>query len=120
MPEVRIELTTYPLPRGCATTTLLRQPVAFSRANASGPLLIAEAPVERKGGGAMKSAGGNSKTDVRKARLASALRANLKRRKAGAPAAKSHAASTMPPAHAWGTAPQAGLENAPEPAHRRR
>jgi len=22
---VRIELTTYPLPRGCATTTLLRQ-----------------------------------------------------------------------------------------------
>src|SRR5579871_5156929 len=24
VPEVRIELTTYPLPRGCATTTLLR------------------------------------------------------------------------------------------------
>lgn|SRR6476646_2100327 len=26
VPEVRIELTTYPLPRGCATTTLLRRP----------------------------------------------------------------------------------------------
>ena len=26
VPEVRIELTTYPLPRGCATTTLLRHP----------------------------------------------------------------------------------------------
>ena len=29
VPEVRIELTTYPLPRGCATTTLLR-PMAGS------------------------------------------------------------------------------------------
>ena len=26
VPQVRIELTTYPLPRDCATTTLLRQP----------------------------------------------------------------------------------------------
>src|SRR5207302_377564 len=26
VPQDRIELSTYPLPRGCATTTLLRQP----------------------------------------------------------------------------------------------
>ena len=26
VPQVRIELTTYPLPRDCATTTLLRLP----------------------------------------------------------------------------------------------
>ena len=29
VPQVRIELTTYPLPRDCATTTLLRQPWYF-------------------------------------------------------------------------------------------
>ena len=29
VPQVRIELTTYPLPRDCATTTLLRQPVWY-------------------------------------------------------------------------------------------
>jgi hypothetical protein len=47
----------------------------------------------------------------RKARLAAALKENLKRRKAQARAkgAKSAAARTL------GTAPQAGLETAPQP-----
>ncbi len=31
VPQVRIELTTYPLPRDCATTTLLRQPWHFRK-----------------------------------------------------------------------------------------
>ncbi len=28
VPQARIELATYPLPRGCATTTLLRRTIA--------------------------------------------------------------------------------------------
>ncbi len=41
MPEERIELSTYPLPRGCATTTLLRRSEAFSGWNLAGAEPIA-------------------------------------------------------------------------------
>jgi hypothetical protein len=51
----------------------------------------------------------------REARLAAALKENLKRRKqaASGPAAKE------PPAKTLGTAPQAGLENSPKAAPKR-
>jgi hypothetical protein len=77
VPEVRIELTTYPLPRGCATTTLLRHPGA-------------KPPEERrlypivwlKGKGCCVAK--SPKSPEAKERLAAALRENLKRRKAQA------------------------------------
>jgi hypothetical protein len=53
VPEVRIELTTYPLPRGCATTTLLRQtakPALKSRDEATAAAPIAEGVTEEKSG----------------------------------------------------------------------
>src|SRR5690348_10017701 len=69
VPEVRIELTTYPLPRGCATTTLLRLPgFPEGRAYSLGV---------PSGKGRMKA-----QSEARKERLAAALRANLRRRKA--------------------------------------
>jgi hypothetical protein len=52
--------------------------------------------------------------DGRKARLESALKENLKRRKLQA-RNKSQDAGAAPPARELGTAPQAGLENKPEP-----
>ena len=51
----------------------------------------------------------NPRTD----RLAAALKENLKRRKSQARAKQG--ASDAPKAKAWGTAPQAGLEDRPEP-----
>jgi hypothetical protein len=61
------------------------------------------------------------KDSPRKARLAAALKENLKRRKAqarakGAPeSTRAKGAAKSTPARALGTAPQAGLETAPEP-----
>ena len=51
------------------------------------------------------------KDAARTARLAVALKDNLKRRKAHA---RAKAAPAAPPARTLGTAPQAGLENAPD------
>ena len=39
VPQDRIELSTYPLPRGCATTTLLRQPKLDPIGSRAGALL---------------------------------------------------------------------------------
>ena len=78
VPEVRIELTTYPLPRGCATTTLLRLPVAKPGTNVPGRGSIAHA------GG--KGKGTKIHSKIRQERLARALRENLKRRKTVSPA----------------------------------
>lgn len=78
VPEERIELSTYPLPRGCATTTLLRHRRAL------GPVVPAH---EAAGAGAITQAIPQGKgvmttaSDARKDRLAAALRENLKRRK---------------------------------------
>ena len=74
VPEERIELSTYPLPRGCATTTLLRLPSG----KRAGPGAITHRPDEGK---AMRSS-------ARTEKLAAALKANLKRRKARARALK--------------------------------
>ena len=46
VPEERIELSTYPLPRGCATTTLLRRP---RRAERPGAEAIAQPNAKGKG-----------------------------------------------------------------------
>ena len=70
VPEERIELSTYPLPRGCATTTLLRQ--IRRRAGGYSPRVV-------RGKGFIV---GNSSD--KSERLAAALRENLKRRKARA------------------------------------
>jgi hypothetical protein len=53
------------------------------------------------------------RTGPRKSRLAAALKENLKRRKAQSRAKAEPDAA--PKANALGTAPQAGLENEPEP-----
>ena len=54
----------------------------------------------------------SSKKDARReGRLATALKDNLKRRKAQA---KAKAATSAPPARTLGTAPQAGLEGEPK------
>ena len=72
-----IELSTYPLPRGCATTTLLRH------RRATGPVVPAH---EAAGAGAITQAIPQGKgvmttaSDARKDRLAAAC-ASLKRRK---------------------------------------
>jgi hypothetical protein len=56
------------------------------------------------------------KNDKRKTRLAAALKENLKRRKTQARAKAGIDASAAPgKARTLGTAPQAGLEDAPEP-----
>jgi hypothetical protein len=71
VPEERIELSTYPLPRGCATTTLLRLTVpADAGARCYSPRV-------EGGKGPVKAPSSD-----RKDRLAAALRENLKRRKA--------------------------------------
>jgi hypothetical protein len=106
VPQDRIELSTYPLPRGCATTTLLRHVPVHSRGTAA----ITHATHARKGVAlpAMPAKKDSAKT----ARLAAALKENLKRRKAKA---RATGAAKSSPARALGTAPQAGLESAPEP-----
>ena len=74
VPEARIELATYPLPRGCATTTLLRRPcVADGQTTRGGGYN----PADPEGQRGMKI-----KSSFRQDRLAAALRENLKRRKA--------------------------------------
>ena len=75
VPQDRIELSTYPLPRGCATTTLLRRTIGRE---ARGSVAIAHDSGERKV--AERTAEAARKKD----RLAAALRENLKRRKAQA------------------------------------
>jgi hypothetical protein len=47
VPEVRIELTTYPLPRGCATTTLLRPALGRRAAQERGCYILLMAEKER-------------------------------------------------------------------------
>ena len=79
----------------------------------AGALLIAESVGQRKGRNPVKSAGRKGEKDARVARLAAALRENLTRRKAQA---RAKAEGPEPPARVAGTAPQAGLENAPEQA----
>src|SRR5205823_7487821 len=80
VPEVRIELTTYPLPRGCATTTLLRRSQGEGRARM---------PARTQNGGcySAKPSGrervAKLEAEKRRERLAAALRENLRRRKAG-------------------------------------
>ena len=91
VPEVRIELTTYPLPRGCATTTLLRHPSGFARWRAA----IAHQYVQGKSGQTAMS----TKATDREKRRAAALRQNLKRRKAAAQSLPSAVPSTTAPAH---------------------
>jgi hypothetical protein len=59
------------------------------------------------------SNGRKTESEARKARLAAALRANLKRRKAQAQA---KAAPGTPSLKAPGTTPQAGLETTPDAA----
>ena len=61
----------------------------------------------------MSPGGKKAQSDARKERLAVALRENLKRRKVQA---RAKSAPSTPPSKALGTAPQAGLEDAPEPA----
>ena len=58
------------------------------------------------------------KNDKRKNRLAAALKENLKRRKsqARAKAGMDASAASVGKAKTLGTAPQAGLEDAPEPS----
>jgi hypothetical protein len=105
VPQDRIELSTYPLPRGCATTTLLRQ------SNTGGTARI------NQGGDARKGAMAGEKTGARNARLAAALKENLKRRKAKLAAQKGTRAAAEPAQsvpHGLGTAPQAGLQAAPQ------
>ena len=91
MPEEVIETSTYPLPRGCATTTLLRHP--WFR-----PLFAAEdgcySPRNRQGKGRFCAMG--SRSPEQEKRLAEALRANLKRRKAAARQATERATSESP------------------------
>ena len=74
MPEERIELSTYPLPRGCATTTLLRRRAIGQRPKAAA---IAYEVARGKSGLAAMA----SNASEREKRRAAALRANLKRRK---------------------------------------
>ena len=74
MPEERIELSTYPLPRGCATTTLLRR-----RAIGQRPKAAAIAYEIALGKGALAAMAINA--SEREKRRAAALRSNLKRRK---------------------------------------
>jgi hypothetical protein len=79
VPEERIELSTYPLPRGCATTTLLRHPMAKSRESGSRTAAITYEGGERKVSEPSKNA-----KDVRTRKLEAALKENLRRRKAQA------------------------------------
>ena len=94
----RIELWTSPLPRGCSTTELrqqkaLRQRIIFARANchtglsAQGKASTCEA-ARQADNAAMANKPGNgdksTKSGARAARLAAALRENLRRRKAQA------------------------------------
>jgi hypothetical protein len=104
VPQDRIELSTYPLPRGCATTTLLRRTIG---PKARGSVAIAQAPGERKVSEQKAEAGRkkglpahnppthkatagetralkSSVASAKEGRLAAALRENLKRRKAQA------------------------------------
>lgn len=78
MPEERIELSTYPLPRGCATTTLLRHPgpKRYGLGRKDGCYTQAQA----KGKGRIPPMA--PKDSAAQQRLAAALRENLKRRKA--------------------------------------
>jgi hypothetical protein len=78
VPEVRIELTTYPLPRGCATTTLLRhpcpKPMVWGERTAAIP--------KPRPKGKVENPPMSPKDSAAQQRLAKALRENLKRRKA--------------------------------------
>ena len=76
VPEVRIELTTYPLPRGCATTTLLRLLVGRPAQKVG---CYSPGAGERERAYGVAKSGKSAKRDER---LAQALRENLKRRKA--------------------------------------
>src|SRR4051812_21456916 len=82
VPEVRIELTTYPLPRGCATTTLLRHPnvrsVPVDRPGKNGCYTVSPRRMKRPKPPPVK------KPSTRTDRLAIALRENMKRRKEAA------------------------------------
>jgi len=65
--------------------------------------------------GEREGAVASKKGVTREARLASALRENLKRRKSQAQA---KAKSALEPAGTLGTAPQAGLESDPSPSQK--
>ena len=93
VPQVRIELTTYPLPRDCATTTLLRQswyfrslrpnPLAGQTRKKAGCYNLS--PRRRKAARAPKPRSEPPPIPMPKRppeKLAAALRANLKKRKA--------------------------------------
>ena len=89
VPEERIELSTYPLPRGCATTTLLRHPIGrFCGIPAGKGAAITEEGGKRKVSELHKSRGHKSPAEARKAKLEAALKENLRRRKAQARARK--------------------------------
>lgn len=83
MPEGRIELPTYPLPRGCATTTLLRHPLA--QLTGIGP---SRAAINEEGDERKMSEARNHAKDVRRGKLEAALKENLRRRKAQSRARK--------------------------------
>ena len=82
VPEERIELSTYPLPRGCATTTLLRLPAGGPRAGRYSPSVWPRERPQAKTFTASIMPKSNAKSKDRRERLADALRANLRRRKA--------------------------------------
>ena len=95
VPQDRIELSTYPLPRGCATTTLLRHPGperrVWAERTAAIPKLRAKGKAEYPPMAPKDSAA--------QQRLAAALRENLKRRKAAQRArAAAKPAAAEPPA----------------------
>lgn len=86
VPQDRIELSTYPLPRGCATTTLLRQQRPNRQIRAD--RCYRPCPKMTKEDWSRTAVAGKARD--RNARLAQALKQNLKRRKA------SPAAGTAP------------------------
>jgi hypothetical protein len=113
VPEERIELSTYPLPRGCATTTLLRHHLTDMERTGARPVAITQAPAQRKSAFLPgKTPPARSPAEARKARLAEALRANLKRRKASMKAAASARgqAEEGQQSETPGIGPQAGLD----------
>src|SRR5436853_4213606 len=81
---VRIELTTSPLPRGCSTTEL-RQHLRGTDAGGARPPKLARSLPQGRLGRNLVGMSGHSKQRKKAAaqqRLATALRDNLKRRKA--------------------------------------